>query len=348
MKAVFAIPGDRHRRTGGFIYESTVLDELRALGHDITHLQLPANFPNPDASDIAETLAALQAVPRDTPILLDGFIPGTVDPLGLAQIQAPLVPIIHHPLGLETGLPSARAAFLLENERASLAHATRIVVPSPHTARILTSDFDVPGDRITVAEPGFDAPCGTRQPTTPPLILAVGLLAERKGHDILIDALAHLPDLVWQAAIVGGTHDLLVTKALQDRAQATEVAHRITFTGGLDDAPLQELYAQASIFALATRYEGYGIVFGEAMKWGLPIVACRGGAVADTVGSAGHLVDVDDSAAFAAALRRLLTDPAHYDRLAETSRARGQALPTWRDTAKRVAAVCEAANQPAR
>ena len=39
LRAVFAIPGDMHRRTGGFIYESTVLAELRAMGHRIEHLQ---------------------------------------------------------------------------------------------------------------------------------------------------------------------------------------------------------------------------------------------------------------------------------------------------------------------
>ncbi|MEM8851962.1 MAG: glycosyltransferase family 1 protein, partial [Pseudomonadota bacterium] len=71
MKAVFAIPGDRHRRTGGFIYESTVLDQLRMLGHDIEHMRLPDAYPGPQPDEVAETLRQLQTVPPHIPIILD-------------------------------------------------------------------------------------------------------------------------------------------------------------------------------------------------------------------------------------------------------------------------------------
>lgn len=343
VRAVFAIPGDMDRRTGGFIYESTVLRALRSLGHEIEHLQLPDSFPDPSPADIQRTFDLLEAVPADTPILLDGFIPGTVDPAGLARIRAPLIPIIHHPLGLETGLPATRAAFLLENEAAALAHATRIVVPSPHTARLLIDRFDVPAPRITVAPPGFDAPGGTRRPAQPPVILSVGILARRKGHDVLIDALARLKALDWQARIVGEAHDHAVADALARQVAQAGLDDRVIFTGPLDDAQVQREYASAEIFALASRFEGYGIVFGEAMKWGLPIVACRAGAVPDTVGDAGLLVPADAPAAFADAIRVLLTDrPARLTLAAKAARA-GDALPSWRETATIIAATVAAA-----
>lgn len=343
VRAVFAIPGDMERRTGGFIYESTVLRTLRNLGHAIEHLRLPDGFPDPSPADIARAFDLLGAVPGDTPILLDGFIPGNVDPEGLARLRAPLVPVIHHPLGLETGLSAARAAFLLENEAASLAHATRIVVPSPHTAHILAGRLRVPRSRIVVAPPGFDAPGGQRSLAHPPVILSVGILAERKGHDVLIGALARLADLDWRARIVGATHDHSVARALSRQVSEAGLDGRISFAGSLDDAGVQAEYARAGIFALASRYEGYGIVFGEAMKWGLPIVACDAGAVPDTVGDAGWLVPPDDPIAFADALRRLLTDARARDGLAARAARAGATLPRWHDTAVIVAGAVAAA-----
>lgn len=337
MRAVFAIPGDMDRRTGGFIYEATVLRTLRSLGHEIEHLRLPDAFPDPSPADIARTLELLGAVPAGTPILLDGFIPGTVGAEGMARLTAPIVPIIHHPLGLETGLPPARAAALIENEAAALAHAARIVVPSPHTARMLVERLGVVADRIAIAPPGFDMPGGRRRPADPPVILSVGILAERKGHDVLVDALGRLADLDWRARIVGAVHDRAVAEALAAQVAAAGLGARIALVGELGDADLQAEYAQAEIFALASRYEGYGIVFGEAMRWGLPIFACHAGAVPDTVGDAGWLVPPDDPAAFADALRRLLTDAPARKALASRSARAGAALPGWRDTAAIVA-----------
>jgi glycosyltransferase involved in cell wall biosynthesis len=171
-----------------------------------------------------------------------------------------------------------------------------------------------------------------RAPVDPALILSVGLIAARKGHDVLIDALMRIADLPWQAQIVGGTHDAGVLAALE--AQAAPLGDRLRFRGRMEEADLAALYRQATVFALATRYEGYGMVFGEALIHGLPIVTCAAGAVPETVpAGTGHLVPVDDAAAFAAALRRLLTDRAHREAMAAASTAAGQAMPSWTDTA---------------
>jgi glycosyltransferase involved in cell wall biosynthesis len=86
---------------------------------------------------------------------------------------------------------------------------------------------------------------------------------------------------------------------------------------------------------LATRYEGYGIVFDEALVHGLPIVSCRTGAVPDTVPpEAGLLVPPDDPEALAEALARLLSDGNMRARLTEAARCAGARLPGWPDTAR--------------
>jgi glycosyltransferase involved in cell wall biosynthesis len=332
--AAFAIPGDITQKTGGYIYEHQLLLGLRTLGRRVDHIALPGSFPDPSEAEMAASVAALAALPPDLPLILDGLVYGSIDTAGLAQVRAPLVAMIHHPLGLETGLAPARAAELLAREAANLALAAHVVVPSPHTKRILVADFGLAPERITIALPGFAAPDPVRNPQTPPLILSVGLLAARKGHDVLLAALARITDLDWRAEIVGGAHDAGVAAALRMQCRDLALHGRVRFAGLLGDDTLRDRFRSAQIFALATRYEGYGMVFSEAMLHGLPIVACATGAVPETVPpDTGLLVPPDDARAFADALRRVLTDAPLRAAMASASTRRGQALPTWPQTA---------------
>lgn len=332
-QAVFAIPGDKDRRTGGFIYEARVLRELNEIGCTTAHLQLPDSFPDPSEADMHTALQMLYAVPENQPIILDGLVFGAIDPDGLARVRAPVIAMVHHPLGFETGLPKSRAAFFLQNETAALRQVDHVIVPSSETARVLCQDLGADPSRITVAPPGFDRPVVDRQPANPPLILSVGLLAPRKGHDILLDALSRIKDLPWQAEIVGKTHDPEYAAALNAQARTLDIASRICFAGELDQEALTARFNAASVFALATRYEGYGLVLNEAMMFGLPVITCRVGAVAATVGNAAVLVPPDDPVSLAGALRRVIEEPLEAARLARLAVDRAATLPQWQDTA---------------
>ena len=340
--AAFAIPGDINTRTGGYIYERRLLEALRADGRQVRHLELPGSFPDPTPADMATSLAMLGEVPAETPLILDGFLSGTLDTDGLARLRAPLCAVVHHPLGLESGLGTDRAAFLLARERANLALMRHVLVPSRHTAATLVAEFGVPEERITVAPPGFDRVTVLRRPADPPLILSVGILHPRKGHDVLLDALVRIADLSWQAAIVGGERDAAHADALRARAETPELRGRVRIVGEVGEQALAGLYARATLLALATRYEGYGMVFGEAQRHGLPIVSCRAGAVPDTVPeAAGLLVPPDDAEAFAGALREVLTDPGLRHALAGGAARAGRALPSWAETAGCAGAVLD-------
>jgi glycosyltransferase involved in cell wall biosynthesis len=341
--AAFAIPGDITTLTGGYIYERRLLEGLRARGHDVRHVVLGASFPEPTAADMSEAVKALATLPPDRALILDGLVFGSIDPQGLSRVRAPVVAMIHHPLALESGLSDARRLHLLETERENLTRAAHVLVPSPHTAAILVRDFGVEPQRITIARPGTDRPLRPSAPRTPPLILSVGIQHPRKGHDILLDALARLPHLDWQAVIVGAPWDPAHAADLARRHAALGLGDRVRLAGRVSQADLAALYAEAAVFALATRYEGYGIVFDEALAQGLPIVTCRTGAVPDTVpAAAGILVPPEDAEAFAEALGGLIADPEARARHAAASERAGRALPGWDDTARTASAVLEA------
>ncbi len=331
-RVVFAIPGDLNARTGGYIYDQCLGEGLSAAGWQCEILNLGGSFPHPTADDMAAAFEALAAVPADAALLVDGLAFGALETAGLTRVTAPVCALVHHPLALESGVEAQRAAVLKALETANLACARQVIVTSPHTAETLVQEFCVPKARITVALPGTDLPQKPRQPTASPRILAVGSLTHRKGHDVLLHALAQIQDLAWTAEIVGGPHDPRVAKALPELAATLGLQEWVRFIGELDRAELNACYARASIFALATRYEGYGMVFAQATANGLPIVSCAAGAVPETAPKESSiLVPPDDPAAFAGALRSILADAGLEARLAEGAKSAVAALPTWEE-----------------
>jgi glycosyltransferase involved in cell wall biosynthesis len=330
----FAIPGDHRQKTGGFIYERRLLEELQAAGREVTHIALPAGAAaaDQDAALRSEVSEVLEALPPDRPLILDGLVFGAMHPEALARLSCPVVAMLHHPMGMEQGLLADVAARLLEQETANLPLAAEIVVTSPHTRQTYIGLGADPA-RITVALPGYDGPRDLPRVEAGPRILSVGLLAPRKGHDVLIRSLALVADLDWSARIVGKTHSPAYADELAALIAELGLGQRVDLAGEISDAVLAEAYRSARIFALATRYEGYGMALAEALCHGLPIVSCATGAVPGTVGQAALLAAADDPEAFAAHLRTLLQSRAAREELATRSRALGRALPRWKDTA---------------
>jgi glycosyltransferase involved in cell wall biosynthesis len=340
--AAFAIPGDIETLTGGYIYERRLLEGLRALGRDVTHIQLGASFPDPSVADMEDAVTQLAAIDPSRPLILDGLVFGSIATQGLAKVSAPIVAMIHHPLALESGLDPVRKEQLYRTERENLGLVGHVLVPSPHTKRILIEQYGVDAAGITIARPGTVQPSRPRDPVDPPLILSVGIQHPRKGHDVLLRALGRLPGSDWQAVIVGSRYDPDHAVELGQLHADLGLGTQVHLAGRVSADALSRLYAQAAVFVLATRYEGYGIVFDEALANGLPIVSCNTGAVPDTVPSdAGLLVPVGDADALADAMHRLLTDSALRRRVSDAALGHGWALPTWSETCRGVGTVLD-------
>lgn len=335
-----AVPGELATRTGGYGYDRAVIAALREAGHAVTVLALGDTFPHPSPAHLAAAHSALAALPPGRPVLVDGLAYAALPPATLAAVRARKVALVHHPLAQETGRSPAEAARLLAAERLALSHADAVVTTSGHTAATLANAYGVPAEAITVARPGLDPVWhqpGT--PADPPRLVTVGSLIPRKGHDVLLAALARLTALPWHQHIVGSqARDPATARALGEAVAAAGLAGRVTLHGEADDAAIRTLYREAALFVLASRHEGFGMVFGEAMASGLPVVACRAGAVPEAVPpEAGILVPPDDPGALAAALARLLTDGAERAARSAAARAAALAMPDWPATARTIA-----------
>ncbi|HEY2144500.1 MAG TPA: glycosyltransferase, partial [Steroidobacteraceae bacterium] len=203
----FAVPGDLATPTGGYAYDRRIIAELKTLGWTIDIIDLGDGYPRPDAANRAAALPLLTRMPQGQPIVIDGLAFGVL-PAAAASLHQrnPLIALVHQPLALESGLPLADANNFRASERTALEFARRVIATSPSTARLLTTDYGVPAEHITVARPGTDpvAPAvGSRDGVI--RLLAVGSVVPGKGYDVLVAALTMVADLSWRLIIAGDT-----------------------------------------------------------------------------------------------------------------------------------------------
>ena len=343
MKLAVAIPGDLATPTGGYAYDRRIVAELTRRGFAIEVIGLGEGFPQARDDVRLAAVATVAARARDCPVVVDGLALGVLPELA-ARPRGRLIGLVHHPLALETGLPAAAAAALAASERLALSGAAHVIATSATTARLLVADYGVPPGRLTVAPPGTDrVPLAHGSRDGVPALIAVGSLVPRKGYDVLVAALATIADLPWRLTVVGdATRDPATAAAIAADVARRGMADRIVLAGAVGADQLAALYRAADLFVLASRFEGYGMAYAEAIAYGLPVVGTRAGAIPDTVGSAAVLVGPDDVPALGEALRALVGDRDRRAHMAAAARAAAAGLPTWDDAADLVARAVEA------
>lgn len=342
-KAWIALPGDPDTNTGGYAYARSIVSALSGLGWSLDVVALSDTFPFPSVEDHAEACEKLAQLPADRPVLVDGLAFGALSNEFLNESGHRWIALVHHPLALEHGLTERAAEHLQILEKAALSTAEAVIVTSPTTARCLVTDYGVPEQLITVACPGTAPAARAQGNGALPLLLTVATLTPRKGYDVLVKALARIKSLSWTALWVGSINrDPVTANALQQTLLAFDLGQRIDIAGEVDADTLERYYDRANIFVLASRHEGYGMVFAEALAHGLPIVGCAAGAVPETIPrDAGILVPANDATALAEALTMLLTQPRLRLEMADAAWRHAGHLPSWKLTATKIAAVLE-------
>jgi glycosyltransferase involved in cell wall biosynthesis len=347
----FLVPGELGTRTGGYVYDRHIIEGLRARHWAVEVLSLGEGYPAPEDAALARAAHVIESLPDGTLAVMDGLAFGVLPGLVRAHARRlDWVALVHHPLALETGLDAARRQALFDSERRALAHARGVIVTSPSTARAL-ADFDVEASCIVVVEPGTEpAPLATGSGRDALSLLCVATVTPRKGHALLIEALAELKDRRWVLHCAGSlTMDPACAAALRQAIDAHGLRERVLLRGEQDEAGLSALYAKADAFVLPSFHEGYGMALAEALAHGLPVISTRAGAIPDTVpDAAGMRVTPGDAVELRAALQRLMDDAAWRAQLGAGARAARTQLPSWAQSSARFAAALASFQRQAR
>jgi glycosyltransferase involved in cell wall biosynthesis len=343
-EVVFAVPGDLATPTGGYAYARRMIGELTALGWKVQVLDLGSGFPDPKPQVRSAAAHALAAMGRERLILVDGLAFGVLPEVAEEMRHSHrLVVLIHHPLALEAGLSADESAQLRASEQRALNWARHVIATSAPTMHLLAHEFRVPLERMSMVEPGTDAPrIGPRQPGNAVALLSVGAVVPRKGYDLLVASLHQIRDLRWHLVIAGDcSRSIATVRELRAQIARLGLTERIDMRGALSPKEISRLYSSSDIFVLPSRFEGYGMAFTEALAHGLPVVGTRvGAAVQNVPAHAGVLVAVEDADALARVLRHLIENPRERARLA--AGARTLTFPSWREQAERFARVLQA------
>lgn len=336
MRVAFVTVGDTSRKVGGHRYNARVLSGLRARGLEVEEI-----VASPEGADeqraAAGGLGERLAPGEFDAISVDALARVVCAPhLDRWRAATPLVAMVHE-------LPSVAGAAEPSCEE-PLLRADRLVCVSRHGASIL-EERGVPPRRTHVAPPGLDPPTFTRRASEgdPLRVLCVAQWIPRKNILGLVRA--------WKA--VGGSTPPAVLELVgetgADPAYAVRVreavsgAENVVVRGPVSEEELHRAYAAADVFALPSTYEGYGLVYAEAMSYGLPVLALAVGPVPELAGEAGLLAEPGGEAGLSRALNALLADAALRERLSEAALRRAAELPSWDDTVEGFLAALEAA-----
>jgi glycosyltransferase involved in cell wall biosynthesis len=342
----FVVPGgvdDPGRPSGGNTYDRQLCRGLVSLGWSVHEHAILGCWPRPDAASFAALAGVVQRIPDNALVLLDGLVASTASEVLVPQaMRLRMVVLVHMPLGHDPAADGAEEVRM--REHAVLASAVAVVTTSEWTRQRLLELYQLPPDRLYVAQPAVDAAELASGTAAGGALLCVAAVTFAKGHDLLLDALAMVRELPWHCVCVGSLErDPAFVAAMRGHTRDSGLADRVEFAGARTGADLERSYGAADLVVLASRAETYGMVVIEGLARGLPVIATAVGGVSEALGHGadgirpGLLVGSEDPTALAAALRDWLGDAGLRRRLRRAALERRVSLSGWSSTASLVA-----------
>lgn len=356
MRVGLVIYGSLDTISGGYLYDRKLVESLLAQGDKVEIISLPVktyagavlqNFSIP----ILRQLANLK---------VDVLLQDELNHPSLFWLNRwlrrlvpfPIIGIVHHLRSSEQHsnwlMPFYRAV-----ERRYLNSLDGYIFNSESSQKSVTQL--VPGTRpYVIATPGGDAlesqvrgaifnaysqviKQDEQQFTLE--ILFVGNILERKGLRTLLEALRELSIPDWRLRVVGRADlDPIYTRRCQNLASQDGLNGKVEFLGAITDAELIYTYQTSQLLVVPSSFEGFGIVYLEAMLWGVVPIGSTAGGAAEIIqhGENGWLIEPGDSSALAAVLETVCQNPHILQRMSQTARSRYTDFPTWSQTTEKI------------
>jgi glycosyltransferase involved in cell wall biosynthesis len=341
MRVGLVIYGSLDTVSGGYLYDRQLVSHLRRQGDRVEIISLPWR---PYLLRLTDNLSASLArrMGRGYDLLLEDELNHPSLAWANARLASgpPLVSIVHH-LRRSEARPRLLNGFYARVEQRYLRSVDAFIYNSQTTRRAV--------EALTGRQPAhvIAYPAGDRlQPSLtgdqvverarggPLRLLFVGNLIPRKGLHNLLSALSGVRP-AWELRVVGSPRvDPRYARRVQ--AQAGRLpGDRVCWLGSLPDAALAAEMAAAHVLAVPSTYEGFGIVYLEAMGFGLPALATTAGGAGEIVtdGQNGFLVAPGDAAALARRIETLAGDRTRLAAMGARALARYARHPSWEETA---------------
>jgi len=235
-----------------------------------------------------------------------------------------------HGWGFTEGRPPLQALGFWAIERATAPWAARIITVCESDRQAALRKRLAPAERLVTiynAMPDVDRALRARPELSPPRLVMVARLSHWKDQPTLLRALSGLKELDWHLDLIG---DGPLRQQLEALVHNLDLASRVSFLGYRNDIP--QRLAQAQIFLLISKWEGFPRSILEGMRAGLPVVTSDVGGVRESVVDAGHpqtgirptgyVVPAGDVTTLRELLHQLITNPELRLRLGRAGRAR--------------------------
>jgi len=350
LRLGLVIYGSLETVSGGYLYDRKLVDHLRSRGDAVEVISVPWR---PYGRALLDNLSP-PLFKRLTRASFDLLLQDELAHPSLCRlnyrlrrrVSYPLVALVHHLRACEAR-PAWQNFWQRQVERQYLTSVDGFICTSNatrHEVELLAGS----GRPAVVAPPGGDHLPGGLSPeqvwhragsSGVCRLLFVGNLIPRKGLHHLLDALSSLPQQDWHLTVIGGSElDPPYARTIRDRIAALRLADKIDLLGRRSREELVERLKESHLLAVPSSYEGFGIVYLEAMRFGLPVIAGDAGGPREIVshGVNGFLVPPGDPAALSRYLEAFIKNRDLLRRMSLAALTTSASQPTWEGSAERV------------